>query len=161
MDPKCPIINIASAELLQKLDRIEPGVWGTPCTVTLRDGFVCRVCLAWENKRYSDLGEWLNPNQVADIAECDFRMPARFAHMIWDAGESGMGYHIYVVDLTDGISFAHVAGNLVIDLVDLPDGYTARDIINVHPHEGRERTRTAEGYRQVRDYQTLEYTRRQ
>lgn len=154
----CPVINIAADVFLQKLGKIVPGVWGWPCAVTLGDGSTHEICLAWENKRYSDKGQWLNPHDVMDIRECDSRMPARFARAIHDAGESGMGYHIYVVELSDGTSFVHVAGNLVIDLLNLPAGYTSRDVVNVLPHAGRERSRT-ESCREVRGYLSLEFAR--
>ncbi|MGD0140723.1 MAG: hypothetical protein ABSD28_17785 [Tepidisphaeraceae bacterium] len=141
-------INIASPEFLRQLDAIEPGVWGTPCSIVLLDGRSFEFCLAWENPRFGDAGKWINPNCVGYLTECPKRMPAKFARSIKNAGESGMGYHIYVVRLSDGNNFVHVAGNLAIDLVDLPSGYTQRDIVGVDPHEGRERSRT-EGYRRV------------
>lgn len=158
VSPYCPVINVAPAEFLRQLDTIEAGVWGTPCSVTLIDGSSRDVCLAWENKRYSDKGNWLSPLQVVDIRECDARMPTEFARQIWNAGESGMGYHIYVVELEDGASFVHVAGNLLIDLVSLPSGYHPTDIVNVIPHQGRVRSER-EGYRQVSEYCSLEFVR--
>jgi hypothetical protein len=151
-------VNIAPNAFLESLARIEPGVWGWPCAVTLIDGSSHELCLAWENKRYSDKGDWLNPNVVREIHESNSRMPAMLARSIHEAGESGMGYHIYVVELSDGGSFVHVAGNLLIDLVDLPDAYTSRDIVNVFPHVGRERSCT-ESYREVREYMSLEFIR--
>ena len=141
-------INVASAEILRQLDTIEPGAWGIPCTIVLFDGQSFEFCLAWENPRYGDAGAWINPNAVAFLTECPKRMPAKFARLIKGAGESGMGYHIYVVRLSDGNSFVHVAANLAIDLVDLPAGYTQKDIVGVEPHEGRERSKT-EGYRRL------------
>lgn len=158
MPPSCPVLNVASAEFLQQLDSIEPGVWGTPCSVTLQDGSTREVCLAWENKHYGDKGNWLNPNKVAGVSQCNARLPARFARLIHEAGESGMGYHIYVVELADATSFVHLAGNLVIDLIDLPTGYGPQDVVNVLPHEGRERS-VREGCRQVLEYCSLEYAR--
>ncbi len=67
-----------------------------------------------------------------------------------------MGYHIYVVELADGTNFVHAAGNLLIDLLNLPEGYTQYDVVNVLPNEGREWS-NAEGYRQVDEYKSLEY----
>src|SRR5262245_45394646 len=115
MESACPVINVVPATILQQLDRIEAGVCGTPCSVTLDDGTSREICLAWENKRYSDKGDWLNPNKVVEVSECQSRLPAKFARIIHSAGESGMGYHIYVVELADGTEFVHLAGNLVID----------------------------------------------
>jgi hypothetical protein len=151
-------INIASADFLRELDAIEPGVWGTPCAAFLVDGRAYEACLVWENRRYSDAGDWINPSSVALLRESPVRMPARFARVIHDAGESGMGYHLYTVEFRDGTSLVHVAGNLVIDLLNMPDGYTQRDIVNVRPHEGRERT-FAGDWRQMTDYRSVEYAR--
>ena len=151
-------INLASQRFLQQLGLIEPRVWGTPCSVTLLDGSYIEICLAWENKRYSDKGNWLNPEKVREVSECQSRMPARFARRIHDAGESGMGYHIYVVELADATSFVHIAGNLTIDLLSLPPGYSPGDVVNVWPHQGRERS-AKKGYRQVGDFCSLEYAR--
>lgn len=158
MSEHCPLLNIAPAAFLNALDAIEPGVWGIPCSVVMADGRFHEVCLAWENPRYGDKGNWLNPQDIVDVRECQFRMPAKFAHRIEAAGESGMGYHLYVVELSDGTEFVHVAGNLVIDLLNLPLHYTQKDVINVRPHEGRERARRQE-YRQIEKYQSIEYAR--
>jgi hypothetical protein len=153
-----PLTNLAPAKFLQQLDAIESGVWGTPCAVTLEDGSCHDVCLAWENQRYSDKGTWLNPNRVSEVRQCQWRLPAKFARIIHDAGESGMGYHIYVVELSDGTNFVHLAGNLIIDLLNFPFGYGPKDVVNVLPHQGRERTERNK-YRQVAEYCSLEFAR--
>lgn len=154
-----PPINIASEAFLEQFDAIEPGAWGTPCSIRLVDGRSFERCLAWENPRHGDAGNWINPNNVAGLEECATRMPPRFARLIKSAGESGMGYHIYVVHLADGKSFVHVSPNLGIDLVDLPAGYTHNDVVGVEPHEGRERSK-GEGYRQLSEsFASLEFAR--
>jgi hypothetical protein len=152
-------VNIATAEFLYQLDSIEPGAWGTPCSIVMLDGRSFETCLAWVNPRYSDQGSWINPNSVAYLTECPKRMPSRFAKIIRSAGESGMGYHIYLVHLSDGNSFVHVSCNLLIDFVDLPNGYTQKDIVNVEPHQGRERSFN-EGYRSITEnFVHLEFVR--
>jgi len=151
-------INLAPAEFLQQLDAIGPGVWGTLCEVTLDDGRSFDHCLAWENPRFSDKGNWISPEHVMEIRACRCRMPVKFAQLVQRAGESGMGYHIYVVELADKTSFVHLAGGLDIDLLNLPEGYSDQDVVNVLPHEGRERAEV-QGYREVDDYQSLEYAR--
>ena len=159
MDELTSPINTLSPELAERLDAIEPGVWGTPCAIVLCDGSSYAEALAWENPRYSDAGSWINPNTVAYLAECPSRMPARFARLIHDSGESGMGYHIYVVRLSDGNSLVHAAGNLEIDLLDLPPGYTSGDIATVELHAGRGRV-GRDGYRFLAEWASLEYARR-
>jgi len=158
MPPKTWAVNVAPDHFVRQLTTIESGVWGTPCAVTLFDGRSFECCLAFENVRYSDKGEWLNPQAVAEVRQTALRLPKRFADELHAAGESGMGYHIYVVDLQDGCSFVHVAGNLTIDLLDLPPGYTSADVKAVFPHAGRERSQS-EGYRTVKEFQSLEYSR--
>src|SRR5262249_16120140 len=141
-------VNIAPREFLDAIAALEPGVWGIPCSIELTDGRAFDLALAWENRRFGDAGDWVNPQRIRRVSACLKRMPARLARVIHDAGESGMGYHIYVVQLRDGTSFVHVAGNLVIDLVNLPAGYSSEDIVSVRPHEGRERS-CEEAYRHV------------
>lgn len=149
-------INLLPPALVQCLASIEPGVRGTPCSIVLNNGSTHPLALAWENPRYGDAGDWINPERVAYLTECPGRMPARLARIIHDAGESGMGYHIYVVRLSDGSSFVHTAGNLGIDLLNLPVGYTSRDVVAVEPHVGRQRIECG-GYRFVSDWASLEY----
>jgi hypothetical protein len=149
-------VNLLSSKLAQRLSAIEPGVWGTPCAVVLNDGTACPLALAWENPRFSDAGDWINPDMVAWLAECPGRMPAKFARVIKDAGESGMGYHLYVVHLFDGNSFIHISHDLGIDFLDLPEDYTAHDVTGVEPHAGRQRI-LREGYRFVSHWESLEY----
>lgn len=159
-DPLNQPINPASVDFLRQLDAVEPGVWGTPCAIVLSDGHAIEHALAWENAHYSDAGEWTHPDRVIYLTESPARMPAKFARLIYNAGESGMGYHIYVVRLSDGASFVHVAANLAIDLVSLPLGYTQKDIMGIDPHEGRQRSRD-EGYRSLSDlpWASVEFVR--
>jgi hypothetical protein len=144
MPGKLKPVNIAPSAFWNALSTIEPGVWGTPCAIRLKNG------------RFIDRGIWINPQDVEVLSACAKRMPLRFATVLRSAGESGMGYHIYVVDLRDGTSFVHAAGNVTIDLVDLPPGYLPDDIAGVRPHDGRERSQV-EGYRHIEDFASVEY----
>jgi hypothetical protein len=148
-------VNVASPEFLQVIDSIDPGVWGTPCAVTLRDGKHFDAAIAHENRRFGDAGDWINPQDILSVVASSKRMPARFARQLHEAGESGMGYHIYIVRLSDGSSFVHMAGNLGIDLVDLPPGYSPDDIVEVTPNAGREQR----GYRQITRSPSIDYAR--
>lgn len=134
-------VNIASAEFLRQLDAIERGVRATPCSITLLDGRSFNCALVLENPWYSDAGGWINPSLVRSVSESPFRMPARFANIIRGAGESGMGYHRYVVYLSDGKSFIHVSPNFTIDVVRMPAGYTPIEIVSVGPTEGRPKSK--------------------
>ena len=149
---------MGSADFLRELDAVEPGVWGTPCAAFLIDGRAHEAGLGWENPRYSDAGIWINPSSIALLQESPVRMPARFARQIHDAGESGMGYRRYTVELHDGTVFVHLAANLLIDLLCLPTGYTQRDVVGVRPHEGRERLSAGVRARQT-DFQSVDCAR--
>lgn len=94
-------VNIAPKEFLDAIAALEPGVWGVPCSIELTDARTFELALAWENRRFGDSGKWVNPQSIVRVSACPKRMPARFARVIHDAGESGMGYHIYVVQLRD------------------------------------------------------------
>ncbi len=82
-------------------------------------------------------------------------MPARFATKLYAAGESGMGYEIFTMDLRSGENLVFVTGN-VVDFPDLPDGVETKDILDIHPHQGRERT-SSEGYRGSAEFKWLYY----
>src|SRR5262245_9005744 len=98
-------VNVAPREFLDAIAALEPGVWGIPCSIELTDGRAFDLALAWENRRFGDAGEWVNPQRIARVSASLKRMPARLARLIHNAGESGMGYHIYVVQLRDGIAW--------------------------------------------------------
>jgi hypothetical protein len=80
-------------------------------------------------------------------------MPAHLATKLYAAGESGMGYTIFTMDFRSGDSVVFATGG-VVDFPDLPEGLTADDILDVHPHEGRERSQR-EGYRGSADFKWL------
>jgi hypothetical protein len=78
----------------------------------------------------------INVEDVADLQESVFRLPAKFANRIYRAGESGMGYTIFVIEFGDGTRAAYGTGNAV-DFITYPTGQSAATITNVIPHEGR------------------------
>jgi hypothetical protein len=75
-------------------------------------------------------------NAVVEIEESPFRLPARFANELYDAGESGMGYTVFKVEFRDGSQAAFDNGN-AIDFVIYPPGQSASTVARVSPHEGR------------------------
>ena len=56
---------------------------------------------------------------------------------IWPAGESGMGYHLFQLDFSDGSTASFGTGG-ALDFPDLPPGKTPRDIVGVTAHAGRD-----------------------
>ncbi|MBI4229262.1 MAG: hypothetical protein HY608_00345 [Planctomycetes bacterium] len=141
--------NIASKELTAALRAIEPsrsyGEVLRPCTLILHDGTTVVRALASEEARGFHTDWWIHPDEVAEVRLCPFRMPAHLATRLYAAGESGMGYEIFTMDLRSGQSLVFVTGN-VVDFPDLPDGITTDDVLDVHPHEDRERA-VRESYR--------------
>ena len=83
-------------------------------------------------------------------------MPAHLASKLYAAGESGMGYEIFTMKLTDGTSHVFITGNIV-DFPDYPVGHDCRDVVDVFPHQGREESKR--GYRRGRDFRWCFYVK--
>jgi len=69
------------------------------------------------------------------IDESPLRLPARFANTVYAAGESDMGYVIFIVVLADGRRLPFVTGNR-IDFPALPEGVGSADVVDAIPREG-------------------------
>ena len=118
-----------------------------PCAAILKDGsrIECLyICEAQSWFRY--WGVWpdedrakkdLNLLDISSIEESRFRLPARFANRLYEAGESGMGYTIFTIVFKDGSQRAYGTGNAV-DFIGYPIGKSAADITEVLPHVGRD-----------------------
>jgi hypothetical protein len=65
-----------------------------------------------------------------------------------------MGYEIFKMKMRDGTSHVVVTGNIV-DFPDFPEGYEAKDVLDVYPHQGREESQR--GYRQARPFEWCFY----
>ncbi len=140
-----------SSDLLAQRERISPTTDGIvkyyPCKVTLADGreqdFVYVVdaddyIRAWgvwpdqdQGKREISLGD------IRAIEVSPSRIPQRLAQRLYEARESGMGYVLFEVSYRGGSRSAHLSGNAV-DFIQLPDGKVIDDVMDVHPHAGRE-----------------------
>lgn len=148
-----PPVNLAPASFLEGIAKIAPGVYGIPCAAELKTGRKLTCCKVLMVDWYTDNGNWINPNRIATISECPLRLPLPFAQILFEAGESGMDFCNYVVELGDGNSFTHVAGMGEIDFINLPTGYTPEDVVGVIPHAGRDRG----SYRYVKPIYTVYY----
>ena len=119
-----------------------------PCAVTLDDGYeIDRVYVVeegpylrhWGIRPERDSAKTSVPiERVVSIRESPFRLPPRLATELYDAGESGMGYCVFVVEFSDGTRQSYVTGNAV-DFITAPLGKIPSDACRVFPHEGRER----------------------
>jgi hypothetical protein len=137
-------VNIASPDVTAAIKAIEPSrtphnesFW--PCELVLDDGHVVPRVICRENARWSDKGEWINPERIIEVRPSSRRLPAALAKKLYSAGESGMGYLIYLLELRSGETLACCSGGIV-DFPDLPEGIRTNDIVDVHPHESRDRT---------------------
>jgi hypothetical protein len=116
-----------------------------PCCVVLRTGVTTdRVYVVGENPYIScwgvypeqDPGKfWVRVEDVVSIIESPSRLPASFATKLYEAGESGMGYQIFTVVLSDGTEQAYVAGTAV-DFIEYPDGKGPKNVTAGLPHVG-------------------------
>jgi hypothetical protein len=79
----------------------------------------------------------VNILEVVALTESPFRLPLRFAEVLYRAGESGMGYIVFTMVFSDGTKASSAGGNAV-DFVALPPGKTPADIVEVLPHVGRD-----------------------
>jgi hypothetical protein len=142
-----PLSEYLRAEL-ERISSVSDGMMEYhPCKVRLKDGrwqdFVyvvdaddyIRVWGVWPDQ---DKGKWeVGIEDVAAIAESPSRLPPAFAQRLYEAGESGMGYVLFELSYSDGLRSAHLSGNAV-DFVQLPEDKTPKDIVDVHPHAGRD-----------------------
>jgi hypothetical protein len=142
--------------LYHRLQAIAPsqvmGMITHPCQVTLRDGGrVDRVHVvaaadylrAWRVPPEADPDKrCVRVEDVADLAESPSRLPRRLVEQIYAAEESGMGYHVFTLEFTDGARLAVRTGNTV-EFVPMPPGRSTREIRRVYPHLGRERAVSA------------------
>jgi hypothetical protein len=135
--------------LRDQLSKIAPSDGGLyrPCQVKLRSGRVVdRVYFAEAERWFRTWGvwpeedsgkQWLDVGEVACAEESPSRLPPKFANQLYDAGESGMGYIVFVVCFCDGAQAPFVTGNAV-DFIDYPTGQSAATVASVIPHAGRD-----------------------
>lgn len=117
-----------------------------PCRITLVNGTILDTVYIEPELPYlrfwgvfpeDDSGKrYIRIEDVMKVEDSPTRLPARFANEIYRNGESGMGYTIFTVIFADGEQQACVNGNAV-DFIQYPDGKGPKDVIAVHPHEGR------------------------
>ncbi len=140
-----------SMDLDAQLKQVQRSFDGTceyaPCQVTLRSGdIVDRVYVveaesyrrAWGIKPQEDPGkDSVSLEEVIALRESPSRLAAHLANKVYSAGESGMGYSLFVVVMRDGTRLPFVVGNAV-DFPAWPSGVDPRDAVDVEPHAGRD-----------------------
>jgi hypothetical protein len=135
----------------RQLSEVETTTDGTcryaPCQVVLASGDVVdRVYIVevgpysrkWGIDPTQDKGKRSIPIQhVVRIETSPTRLPAALANKVYAAGESGMGYTLFVVVMGDGSRLPFLTGNAV-DFPNWSDGVDPREAVDVVPHAGRE-----------------------
>ncbi len=155
-------VNVASQKITEAIHAIEPSHAGPdetywPCSLVLSDGQVVPRAVCRVNRRWSDNGDWINPENVSEVRPSPYRLPAALADKLYKAGESGMGYVIYIMKLRSRRSLVCSSGGIV-DFPGLPEGVVGSDIIDVYPHKGRERSRR-EGCLEDAPFEWCDYVR--
>lgn len=118
-----------------------------PCAVTLIDGTVYERAYCNYHARYSDAGDWINPENVAEIRESPYRLPVHLARKLYAAGESGMGYLFYRLQFRSQPDVVFLGGNYRFDFPDLPEEYDMRDVVDLKPHDGRDAKQAPRSHR--------------
>lgn len=112
-----------------------------PCRVTLRSGDVLdRVYIverAAFRRVWGETDATVRVDNIEQIEDSPFRLPARCANDLYRAGESGMGYTQFTARLRDGSTLPFVVGNAV-DFPNWPPDTGPADVVDVQPHAGRE-----------------------
>jgi len=136
--------NIGSPDFISQVETIEASDCGPcanhrknrPCRLILKDGRVVPRAICVEEHRGFEGKWWIHPNAVERIEPSKERLPAPLATKLYAAGESGMGYMVFKIRFKDGTTCVFLTGGNV-DFPDLPEGYSADDVDDVFPHEGR------------------------
>lgn len=128
-----------AAELAQVPKSTDGQLEYAPCRVTLHSGEVRdRVYVVEETqfrRRWGRTSATISIDDVSKIEESPFRLAADLANKIYAAGESGMGYTMFLARLSDGSNHPFVVGNAV-DFPNWPPGVDPRAVVDVRPGVG-------------------------
>lgn len=147
-----------SNQLRDELNSIEPSgnkdIRYYPCLVITKDGIeIDKVYFVSAQEYIKFWGVWpeedpakkyIDISKVLHIKKSPTRLPVYIANKIYDAGESGMGYHIFTLVFCDGLKQVYQGGD-VVDFVPMPEGENIEKIIDVVSHKGREENHILKG----------------
>ena len=116
-----------------------------PCSVVCRDGSHLDCVYLVDAPSYIRMwGVWpeddsgkeaVRVEDVLELSESPFRLPAELANQVYQAGESGMGYCRFSVQFRGGAQQTYLTGNAV-DFITAPPGLATGDAVSVTPHGG-------------------------
>jgi hypothetical protein len=137
-----------------------------PCRVVMKDGAIHERVYVQEAREY--IGPWgiwpdedsakaeISISEVAELGSSPHRIPAKLATKMYRAGESGMGYCVFMLVLRNGGRFPYVTGNAV-DFVNLPEDVRPSDIVDLIPHQGVHELHPGGEWRDEAETQGAEY----
>ena len=142
-------VKALNATVAVGLREIEPSVSACglqifPCEAVLDDGTVDSLVYVVEAVGYirewgvwpwQDSGKrWIPAERIRSVRSSPLRLAPRFANTLNSAGESGMGYCAFSVDLRDGRRLFFITGN-AMDFPCWPNGVSPADVVAVHAHD--------------------------
>jgi len=151
-------LSVVAARMLQGVQPTvsEYGLRLYPCEVETDDGVIHpRVYVVeahayireWGIWPWMDRGkDWIPAERIRSLRSSPERLPAAFASTLVAAGESGMGYCTFSVELRDRRRLYFVTGNAV-DFPSWPSDVRPDDVVSVRPHDRCAEHRTRKPFR--------------
>ena len=141
------------ADLIQKIvETIEPSISYDklfPASAILKNGKIVDCVYFVNNPRLKGSYPMINIEDIADIKESPYRLPAKFANEIYERGETSMCCIQFYIVVGDHKAFSYRSGGYV-DFIDLPEGYKMKDIFQVNQRFSFTKFDTKE--RRVKDF---------
>src|ERR1700729_2751700 len=107
--------NVASPELTRKFRSVAPSNTGSgllyPCALTLKDGRKLERVACIEEAHGLYAKAWIPLEDIENVEQSPFRLPVAIANEIYHSGESGMGYCLFPLQLSDGESIVCATGS--------------------------------------------------
>ena|SRR5579862_3967650 len=148
-----------SEDLQRQLAMIEPritesGVRLCACSAKLKNGTVLTCVYLVDAASFLRLTtfrhpadmhgcKWLSPSGLGSISDSPWRLPAKFAKQLDEAGESGMGYRVFTVVFSWWRRRVYVQN--VVDFIEYPPGKSAAQVKAVLPHIGERKAGAKSG----------------
>lgn len=117
-----------------------------PCSAHLKDGSVIERLYPVQAIELRYVQEWptkendpslVLANEIENLEDSPYRTPPSFANILYQSGESGMGWTVFTVVFKSGFRQVYVTGQQY-DFLEYPKGLGPGDIVDVLPYEGRQ-----------------------
>jgi hypothetical protein len=119
-----------------------------PCRAVLADGRVeervlvqsispiVRYMVKPSRRIFDNIYPQISPADVAQFSASEHRLPVGIARQIQRAGESGMGYFLFVLEFSDGSRVPYTSDG-GYHFLEFPEGKGPEDVVAVKTHTGR------------------------